>query len=436
VLREVLAQAQGPVAALGLTNQRETVVVWERDTGRPIAPAIVWQDRRTADVCASLKEAGHEAGVRAATGLGIDPYFSATKIAWLLDRTEGARERANAGALACGTIDTWLVWRLTGGRVYATDATNASRTLLFDIHQGGWSEVLCLLFGAPLAMLPEVRDTAGDFGETAAEVLGRSIPIRACVGDQQSALLGQGCLEPGQTKATFGTGAFILTQSGATAPTTAGGLLATVAARVAGRTTYASEGAIFNAGAVIQWLNEGLGVAGGPKAVEALARSARGDHGVLFVPAFTGLGAPWWEPGARGALFGLTRDSGLPEIAAAAFDACAYQTRDLLDLMRGAGARDAVVRIDGGMASSAFFAQRLADLLGAPVDRALYSETTALGAALFAAVGAGLLSVEEAAERRPPAERLEPRLDPTEREAAYARWRAVVGRVVAAERVG
>jgi len=438
VLREVLARADAPVAALGIANQRETAVVWDRSDGRAIAPAIVWQDRRTADVCEAHRARGLEPAVAAATGLRLDPYFSATKFAWLLDASEGARAAAEAGRLLCGTVDAWVLWRLTGGRVHATDATNASRTLLFDLERQAWSPELCELFRVPQAMLPEVRDTADDFGETDPAVLGAALPIRALAGDQQAALLGQGCVRPGEVKATYGTGAFLLMHTGETPVRSGAGLLTSPAARLNGRASYAVEGSIFNAGAAVQWAAELLGLSG-PGEAEALAARARPDHGVVLVPAFTGLGAPWWDSAARGALHGLTRDSGPAEVAAAALDAAAHQTGDLLAAMRADFPRmladGAALRIDGGMAGGAAFAQRLADLTGAPVDRADYTDATALGAALFAAVGAGLLDgAEAAAPLRPAAERIQPRLEPAERERARARWLDAIGRVVAGPR--
>ncbi|HSV04835.1 MAG TPA: glycerol kinase GlpK [Phenylobacterium sp.] len=437
VLREAVATSGreiAEVAAIGITNQRETVVVWDRATGQPIGRAIVWQDRRTAQACERLRAAGREAQVTATTGLLLDPYFSGTKLAWLLDHTPGARARAEAGELLAGTIDAWVIWKLTRGRVHATDATNASRTLLFDLKRQAWSEEMCELLEVPPALLPEVRDCAGDFGETEAAILGRAIPIRGVAGDQQAALMGQGCIAPGAMKATYGTGCFMLINTGETPAPSRSRLLTTVAARVNGRTTYALEGAIFIAGAAIQWLGEGLGVAGGPQAVEALAMQARADHGVVLVPAFTGLGAPWWDANARGAVFGLTRDAGLPEIAQAAFDACALQTRDLIEAMRAdapeAFAGSVELRIDGGMSRSGWFARRLADLTGVQVCRATYQETTALGAALFAGVGAGVYAdLAEAAAARPGAEDYAPEMEPSRREAAYARWLDAVARV-------
>jgi glycerol kinase len=438
VLREAMERSGRRVeelAALGITNQRETVVVWDQETGRAIAPAIVWQDRRTAAVCERLKTEGAEAGVTETTGLLLDPYFSATKIAWLLDNVDDARAAAEAGRLLAGTVDAWVIWRLTGGRVHATDATNASRTLLFDIERQAWDAGMGRTFGVPLGMLPDVRDCAGEFGKTDPAWLGRAVPIRGVAGDQQAALMGQGCMQPGEMKATYGTGCFLLLHTGEARPRSGARLLTTVAARIDGRVTYALEGSIFIAGAAIQWVNEQLGVVGGPATVEALAGTAKPDHGVVFVPAFTGLGAPWWAAEARGAVVGLTRDTGLAEIAAAAFDASAWQTADLVEAMRrdapeafGAGA---VLRIDGGMAGSRLFPRRLADLTGLPVARARYSETTALGAALFAGLGAGVYaSVEEAARSRPEAEPLTPTTTPEAREAGWARWRAAVGRVM------
>ncbi|MEH0195800.1 glycerol kinase GlpK [Caulobacter sp. CCNWLY153] len=437
VIREAVEKSGadlGEVAALGITNQRETVVVWDKATGRPIHPAIVWQDRRTAEACEKLRNDGREAQVTAVTGLLLDPYFSATKIAWLLDNVPGARARAQAGQLLAGTMDTWTIWKLTGGERHVTDATNASRTLLFDIQAQDWSYEMLELFGVPRALLPQVLDCAADFGEVGAQVLGRPLPIRGVAGDQQAALMGQGCIRPGEMKATYGTGCFMLLNTGATRPVSASRLLTTVAARVGGQATYALEGSIFVAGAAIQWLGEGLGVTGGPRAAEALARAAKADHGVVVVPAFTGLGAPWWDAKARGAIFGLTRDAGLPEIAAATYDACALQSRDLIEAMRAdapdAFAGEAQLRIDGGMSKSAWFSQRLADLTGLPVARSSYQETTALGAALFAGLGAGLYdSPEAAAQARPSAEDLKPAMAVHAREAAYARWLDAVPRV-------
>ncbi len=437
VLREAVEKAGRPladIAAIGVTNQRETVVIWDRDTGRPIAPAIVWQDRRTATACDRLIKAGSEERVTEVTGLLLDPYFSGTKIAWLLDHVGGARQRAEQGQLLCGTMDSWVIWKLTAGKVHATDATNASRTLLFDIGAQRWSDEMLQLFDVPAALLPRVLDCADDYGHTDASILGHPVPIRGVAGDQQAALMGQGCVRPGEMKATYGTGCFMLLNTGEQKALSRSRLLTTVAARVKGKTTYALEGSIFVAGAAVQWLGEELGIAGGPAAAEALARTAKADSGVVVVPAFTGLGAPWWDAGARGGIFGLTRDSGLAEIAAATFDACALQTRDLIEAMRAdaphAFGSKAELRIDGGMSRSAWFSQRLADLTGFPVCRSSFQETTALGAALFAGLGAGLFStIEEAAAARPDTESVTPSDDTRMRETAYARWLDAVPRV-------
>ena len=437
VLRDVLRKAArdaAEVAAIGITNQRETVIVWDRLTGRPIHKALVWQDRRTAERCDKLRAAGREPRVTEITGLLLDPYFSGTKIAWLLDNVEGARARAEAGQLIAGTIDTWLVWKLTGGKVHATDATNASRTLLFDIREQAWSAEMGEMLNVPIAMMPQVLDCTGDFGETEPALLGRAVSIRGVAGDQQAALMGQGCIRPGEMKATYGTGCFMLVNTGDAAPVSKARLLTTVAARVNGKTSYALEGAIFIAGAAIQWMNEGLKVISGPQGVERLAMKAKDELPVVLVPAFTGLGAPWWDAGARGAIVGLTRDAGLPEIARAAFDASALQTRDLIEAMRadapGAFHDKVELRIDGGMSRSAWFSQRLADLTGIAVGRATYGETTALGAALFAGVGSGVYrDLEQAAGARPETEAYAPAMDLRRREAAYARWLDAVGRV-------
>ena len=437
VMREAVEKSGRPAAdvtAIGITNQRETVVIWDKATGKPIHRAIVWQDRRTAATCERLRATGIEPRVTDITGLLLDPYFSGTKIAWLLGEVAGARSRAQAGELLAGTIDSWLIWNLTGGAVHATDATNASRTLLFDLKTQSWSQEMLDLLDVPAAILPRVCDCADDFGQTLPEFLGRPIPIRGVAGDQQAALMGQGCVRAGEMKATYGTGCFMLINTGEHLAPSRSRLLTTVAARVAGRTTYALEGSIFIAGAALQWVNEGFGVEGGGAGVEKLAMSARDDHGVVLVPAFTGLGAPWWDAGARGAVFGLTRDSGLAEIAQAAFDACALQTRDLIEAMRADAPQafhgDVELRIDGGMSRSPWFSQRLADLTGIGVCRATYQETTALGAALFAGVGAGIYrDVEEAAAARPKTESFSPAMGMDPRERAYARWLDAVNRV-------
>ena len=439
VMREAVQACGQPLAnfaALGITNQRETTVVWDKESGKPIHAAIVWQDRRTADFCDVLRDEGVEGEVAETTGLLLDPYFSATKIAWILDRVDGAREAAGQGKLLAGTIDAWLVWKLTGGAVHATDATNASRTLLLDIRSGQWSEPMADLFGAPLSLMPEVRDTAGDYGQVSADILGAPLPIRGLVGDQQGALMGQGCIASGQMKATFGTGCFMLLHTGDRLHISGSRLLSTVASRVAGKTAYALEGSLFVAGAAIEWAQQVLGVQGGPKAVEALAKTARPDHGVILVPAFTGLGAPWWDANARGALLGLTRDSGPAEISAAAYEGCALQTRDLIEAMRKdapeAFAKDAPLKIDGGMASSPFFRQCLADLTGVAAQPSLNPEATALGAALYAGIGAGVYASQAdaiASLASDGGDIVKPALANEKREAAYERWLDAIGRV-------
>jgi glycerol kinase len=420
------------IAALGITNQRETTIVWDRATGRPIHNAIVWQDRRTAEACTALRQSGHEAMVARRTGLLLDPYFSATKIAWLLDHVEGARDAARNGRLAFGTVDSFLLWRLTGGKVHATDATNAARTLLLDIGNGSWEADLCELFGIPVALLPQVRDCAGDFGTT--ELFGGPIRVLGIAGDQQAATVGQGCFAPGMMKATYGTGCFALLNTGPEPVASKNRLLTTIAYQLGGRRTYALEGAIFIAGAAVQWLRDALKVIGAAPDVNALAAAADPAEQVYLVPAFVGLGAPWWDAQARGALFGLTRKSGVAELARAALEAVGYQTRDLLDAMRAdwpAVAADTVLRVDGGMAASDVTMQFVADILAAPVDRPAVMETTALGAAYLAGYAAGLcpdLPGFAASWKRE--RRFEPRMDATMRERKWAGWRDAVKRTL------
>jgi glycerol kinase len=393
--RKAVGTRAADIAAIGITNQRETVVVWERATGRVIHPAIVWQDRRTSDICAALKAAGHEPMISARTGLLLDPYFSATKIAWILDNVPGARARAEQDELAAGTIDSWLLWKLTSGKVHATDASNASRTMLYDIGLGRWSDSLCTLLRVPKTILPEVRDSAGDFGTTDSDVFGLAIAIRGVAGDQQAATIGQACTEPGMMKSTYGTGCFALLVTGQTPIPSTNRLLTTVAWQINGQRTYALEGAIFIAGAAVQWLRDGLGIIKSASETGALAAAADPTQDVMLVPAFVGLGAPWWDAEARGALYGLTRGTGAKELARAALESVAFQTADLLDAMRrdwqAAGEATTVLRVDGGMANSDWTMQRLADILDAPVDRPTVTETTALGAANLAALGAGLI---------------------------------------------
>ena len=394
-LREALEQAGGSaadVAAIGITNQRETTLVWDRATGRPIHNAIVWQDRRTAPACAALREAGHEKLITKRTGLLLDPYFSATKLAWLLEHVDGARAAAEAGRLAFGTVDTWLLWRLTGGRLHATDATNASRTMLYDITTGAWDLDLLDLFRIPASLLPEVRDSAGLFGRTMADILGAELPVTGIAGDQQAAAVGQACFSPGMVKSTYGTGCFLLLHTGDAPVASQSRMLTTVALQLAGRRTYALEGAIFVAGAAVQWLRDGLGVISDAAETGKLAARADAQHPVYLVPAFVGLGAPHWNAEARGALFGLTRATGPAELARAALESVAYQTRDLIEAMRAdwSGHAGTVLRVDGGMVASDWTMQFLADMLGAPVDRPVVLETTALGAAYLAGSAAGV----------------------------------------------
>ncbi len=381
----------GGIAALGITNQRETAVVWERSTGKPIHRAIVWQDRRTAVACARLKSDGTENLFRQRTGLLLDPYFSGTKVSWLLDQVAGARARAEKGELAFGTIDSFLLWRLTGGRVHATDVTNASRTLLFDIHRGEWDEELLRLIRVPRTMLPEVKDSSAIYGETAPGLFDRAIPIGGVAGDQQAALVGQACFEPGMAKSTYGTGCFLLLNTGDTPVLSQNRLLTTPAYRIGGRTTYAMEGSIFVAGAAVKWLRDGLRLIDDVAETAALARQVPDSHGVYLVPAFVGLGAPHWVPDARALICGLTLDATGAHLARAALESVAYQTLDLTAAMAGDGAsRAASIRVDGGMAANDWFCQFLADVVNAPVKRPTQLETTALGAAFLAGLATGL----------------------------------------------
>ena len=419
------------IAAIGITNQRETTLIWDRKTGEPIHNAIVWQDRRTADTCAALKAAGHEPMITARTGLLLDPYFSGTKIKWLLDTVDGARERAVRGELAFGTVDTFLIWKLTGGRVHATDATNAARTLIYNIAKGEWDTDICQLLDIPMSLLPEVKDCAADFGCTRADLFGREIPILGVAGDQQAATIGQACFKPGMMKSTYGTGCFALLNTGADMVPSKNRLLTTIAYRLNGQTTYALEGSIFIAGAVVQWLRDGLKIIREAKETQPLAEGADPSQDVVLVPAFTGLGAPYWRPDCRGAVYGLTRNSGPAELAKAALESVGYQTRDLLEAMRSdwGAAADGVLRVDGGMTASDWAMQFLSDILGAPVDRPVVTETTALGAAYLAGLQAGLYPPREEFQKSWALERrFTPLMLPATRDAKYARW----GRAVTA----
>ncbi len=413
------------IAGIGITNQRETTVVWDRATGAPIHKAIVWQDRRTADLCADLKSQGHEANVTATTGLLLDPYFSGTKVKWILDTISDARTRD----LAFGTIDSFLIWRLTGGEVHATDATNAARTLLFDIHDGTWSEDMCTLLDVPLSILPEVKDCAADFGTTVPDLFGGSIPILGVAGDQQAATIGQACFKPGMMKSTYGTGCFALLNTGSQAVTSQNQLLTTIAYQLDGHRTYALEGSIFIAGAVVQWLRDGLGIIKTAAQSGELAEQADPEQQVILVPAFTGLGAPYWNPDCRGAIYGLTRNTGPAELSLAALESVAFQTRDLLEAMHAdwAASADTVLRVDGGMAASDQAMQGLSNILGAPVDRPSMVETTALGAAWLAGMRAGLYpDMAGFAQRWHLDRRFEPETDGPTRDAAYKRWTKAV----------
>jgi len=377
------------IAALGITNQRETTLLWDRQTGEPVYNAIVWQDRRTADYCSKLKDQGHEASITSKTGLLLDPYFSATKIAWILDNVEGARVRAEAGELAFGTMDSWLLWNLTQGRSHATDATNASRTMIYNIHNGDWDSELLELFNIPRSLLPEVKDCNANYGSTS--LLGSDIAILGIAGDQHAATLGQACFAKGMMKSTYGTGCFALLNTGDTAVASSNRLLTTIAYQLDGKTTYALEGSIFIAGAAVQWLRDGLGIIDSAKQSGQLAAEADDSQQVYMIPAFTGLGAPWWDADARGALIGLTRGTGPAEISRAALESVCYQTLDLLKAMQAdwSQSEDTVLRVDGGMVASDWTMQRLADILQAPVDRPVIAETTALGAAWLAGSRAG-----------------------------------------------
>ncbi|HEY3852102.1 MAG TPA: glycerol kinase GlpK [Steroidobacteraceae bacterium] len=420
------------IAAIGITNQRETAVVWDRSTGVPIHRAIVWQDRRTADVCANLKRDGAEDLVRRKTGLLIDPYFSGTKVAWLLDNVSGARGRAERGDLAFGTIDCFLLWRLTGGKIHATDVTNASRTLLFDIHRQQWDDELLRLIRVPRAMLPEVRDSSEIYGETVEGLFEQPIPIAGIAGDQQAALVGQACFEPGMVKSTYGTGCFMLLNTGGSPVGSRNRMLTTPAYRIKGRTTYAMEGSIFVAGAAIKWLRDGLHLVGKASDTAALAAQVPENHGVYLVPAFVGLGAPHWDPNARGLICGLTLDSSGAHLARAALESVAYQTLDLASAMARDGAvRAATIRVDGGMAANDWFCQFLADVLNANVERPTELETTALGAAFLAGLATGVWKdLDAVAATWAPGAGFAPKMTAARRTEAIEGWQIALRRTL------
>ena len=422
------------IAAIGITNQRETTLVWDRKTGEPIHRAIVWQDRRTSELCQRLKAEGHEKMIAERTGLLLDPYFSGTKLAWLLDNVEGARARAEAGGLLFGTVDCFLIWKLTGGKVHATDATNAARTLIYNIRKGRWDSDILKILKIPEVMLPEVRDCAADFGTTRADLFGREIPICGVAGDQQAATIGQACFAPGMMKSTYGTGCFALLNTGAEPVASKSRLLTTIAYQFGGKPTYALEGSIFIAGAVVQWLRDALKVIRSAGETQALAEAADPTQEVVLVPAFTGLGAPYWNADCRGAVYGLTRNSGPAEFAKAALESVGFQTRDLLEAMRadwGANA-EGVLRVDGGMTASDWAMQFLSDIIGAPVDRPRVLETTALGAAWLAGSRVGVYPDADGFARAWALDRrFEPGMAEATRQAKYARWKRAVAATLA-----
>lgn len=422
---EKAALGAGDIAGIGITNQRETTVIWDAKTGAPLHNAIVWQDRRTAQMCEGLRADGHGDQVTAITGLLLDPYFSATKVKWILDQHPGARDRAAAGELLFGTVDSFLIWHMTEGASHVTDATNAARTMLYDIHKGAWSTEMCEMLDIPMQMLPEVRDCASDFGVT--DLLGGQTPIYGVAGDQQAATIGQACFERGMLKSTYGTGCFALLNTGDTPVASQNRLLTTIAYQLDGKPTYALEGSIFIAGAVVQWLRDGLGLIASAPETEALAKDGRGQ--VTLVPAFTGLGAPYWNPECRGAVYGLTRDTNPADMARAALESIGFQTRDLFDAMRSdwPDAGDAVLRVDGGLSANDWAMQFLSDMLGAPVDRPAGVETTALGAAWLAGMRAGIYPDAEGFSKTWAREaRFDPIMDDAQRNESYARWQRAV----------
>ena len=417
------------IAAIGITNQRETTLVWDRKTGKPVHNAIVWQDRRTSEFCKALKADGFEDTVTDRTGLLLDPYFSGTKLAWILDNVDGVRARAEAGELAFGTVDSWIVWNLTGGAQHVTDATNAARTMLYDIRKGRWSKTICDRFNIPMSMLPEVRDCAAEFGETRPDLFGRKIPICGIAGDQQAATVGQACFTPGMLKSTYGTGCFALLNTGDTPVVSNNRLLTTIAYQLDGKPTYALEGSIFIAGAVVQWLRDGLKIIREAKETQPLAERADPGQNVVLVPAFTGLGAPYWNAECRGAVFGLTRNSGPEELARAALQSVGFQTRDLLDAMTAdwEGNSDTALRVDGGMSASDYAMQFLSDIIGAPVDRPQVLETTAMGAAWLAGQRMGIYPDQDAFARSWALDRsFAPAMDEETRATKYAAWKRAV----------
>ncbi len=432
VIRAALKSAAidtGAIAGIGITNQRETTLLWDRSTGKAVGNAIVWQDRRTADLCGQLREAGHEDTVSEKTGLRLDPYFSATKLKWLLDNTPGARQRAERGELAFGTVDSFLTWRLTGGAAHVTDASNASRTMLFDIREQRWDDELLALFDVPRAVLPKVLDCAADFGETAVPFLKQGTRVTGIAGDQQAALIGQAGFEPGMTKSTYGTGCFVITNTGDAPLKSRNQLLSTIAYRLDGKVTYGLEGSVFVAGSALQWLRDELGLIDSAPESEAVARTTGVVDDVYVVPAFAGLGAPYWDPHARGAVFGLSRGSDRNTIVTATLQSVAYQTHDLVVSMREDGVVPAVIRVDGGMTANDWFLQFLADVLDTPVERPVNVESTVLGAACLAALGCGAFADVAGIRSVWQSERVfEPAMDSSRRDQLLAGWSDAVSR--------
>ncbi|MBT3428259.1 MAG: glycerol kinase GlpK [Gammaproteobacteria bacterium] len=436
-VRQVVVQALQAAAlkaddltSIGITNQRETTVIWDRVTGEAVHPAIVWQDRRTAEKCEELRSKGLSDSIQAKTGLLVDPYFSGTKVNWILDQVPTARVRAEAGELAFGTIDSFLLWRLTAGKSHKTDATNAARTLMFNIHEQQWDQEILDWLDIPAALLPEVEDSSADFGRCDPDLFGASVPIGGIAGDQQAALIGQGCFTEGMTKSTYGTGCFVIMNTGHAAVTSKNALLTTVAYRLKGKVTYGLEGSIFVAGAAVQWLRDELKLITSAAETEALARSNPDSHGVYMVPAFTGLGAPYWDAEARGAILGLTRDSGIADIVTATLQSMAYQTRDLLSAMRSDGIEPQLIRVDGGMVANDWMVQYLADILQITVDRPQIIETTALGAAYLAGLQAGVFSsLDELADNWQLQHRFSPEMDAASSTRLYEGWLDAVRRV-------
>jgi glycerol kinase len=437
VCRSVMEKADvstDDIVAIGITNQRETTVVWDKETGQPLGNAIVWQDRRTSALCQALKADGHEALITERTGLLLDPYFSATKLKWILDENEGAREAAKNGKLLFGTVDSFIIWKLTGGASHVTDATNAARTMLYDIRNGQWDADICSLLDIPMEMLPVVKDSAGHFGDTRADLFGKPLPILGVAGDQQAATIGQACFKPGMLKSTYGTGCFALLNTGETLVHSENRLLSTIAYQLNGTPTYALEGSIFIAGAVVQWMRDGAKMIREASETQALAEAADETQPLYLVPAFTGLGAPYWDADCRGAIFGLTRGSGPAEFARAALESVGYQTRDLLEAMTAdwsGGAEAAVLRVDGGMSASDWTMQFLADIIGAQVDRPEVLETTALGAAWLAGMQAGIYPDQAGfADNWALDRRFEPKMTDNDRSQKYAGWKDAVRRTL------